>query len=78
MCMIKGTLVRLIEQTEEDGWFSTISIDKRNRVGVVIDEKIEKNWLSGHGPMDYEVCLVSWSDGTVKWVDISNLTSYGL
>ena len=60
MHMIKGTLVQLIEQTEEDGWFSTISIDKRDRVGVVVDSKIEKSWLSGHGPLDYEVCLVSW------------------
>jgi len=76
--MIKGTLVQLIEQTEEDGWLSTISLDKQKRVGVIIDSKVENNWISGHGPMDFEVCLVSWSDGNVKWVDISNLTSYGL
>jgi hypothetical protein len=76
--MTKGTLVRLIEQTDEDGWLSTVSLDKRKRVGVIIDSKIENNWISGHGPMDFEVCLVSWCDGTVKWVDTASLTSYGL
>ncbi len=60
--MTKGTLVRLIEQTDEDGWLSTVSLDKRKRVGVIIDSKIENNWISGHGPMDFEVCLVSWCD----------------
>ena len=76
--MLKGTLVQIIEQTEEDGWISKISLDKLKRVGVIIDSKIENNWVSGHGPMDFEMCLVSWSDGAVKWVDTSNLTSYGL
>lgn len=76
--MEKGTLVRLISQDVDTEWVSCISIEKKDRIGVVIEFKKESNWISGHGPLESELCLVSWSDGSIRWVDITNLTSYGL
>ena len=76
--MIKGELVRLIDQDVDTEWLSCVSIEKKDRIGVVIKRKKESNWISGHGPLESELCLVSWDDGSLKWVDITNLTSYGL
>ena len=76
--MEKGTLVRWIQQDLDTEWLSCMSIESKGRIGVVIQFKKENNWISGHGPLETESCLVSWDDGTIRWVDASNLTSYGL
>lgn len=76
--MMKGTLVRLIDQDVDTEWISCISIEKKDRIGVVIEHKKESSWISGHGPFETELCLVSWNDGSLRWVDITSLTSYGL
>lgn len=71
-----GTLVRLMNQNTEDGWVGKIEV--QDEVGVVIDHKVDSEWLSGHGPIDHELSLVSWNDGAVKWIYSDRLTTYGL
>jgi hypothetical protein len=71
-----GSLVRLMSQDIEDEWVSKVSLG--DDVGVVIDYKIDSQWVSGHGPVKYELSLVSWDKGSVRWVYSDRLTTYGL
>ena len=71
-----GTLVRLIEQDIEGQWISYATL--KDNIGVVVDNKIESSWVSGHGPFKQEMSLVSWNSGLLKWVYSDNLTTYGL
>ena len=71
-------LIKTLEDMGIEKCFCVTGGTLAHILNSIIDSKIENNWISGHGPMDFEVCLVSWCDGTVKWVDTASLTSYGL
>jgi len=70
-----GTMVRLITQNLDDEWIENPKIEES--VGVVIDHKSDSSWISGHGPANFEMSLVSWDTGTIKWIYNNSLTTYG-
>lgn len=71
--MLKGTLVRLIIQETEDEFFLE-SPELSETIGIVIDSKLDSQWISGHGPYESQISLVSWSTGRIGWVSEASLT----
>jgi hypothetical protein len=72
--MMIGELVnQIVQDIDDDGFISRPTIDTTKN-GIVVSLKEAKEWIPGAGSIDIHYALISWDDGSLRWVNTVNLT----